>query len=398
MDSISVYRENLRKQINAISQEKGCTIHRVGILTWCNNYGASNFGQVLQCYAMQKLMNEFGFEARIILYHNKSIRVTDTNMLRIENFQRFINKYINVSKPCYSKSMVEEETDDCEMLVCGSDQIWSPLNFDPVWFLDFGNEKQLRIAIAPSGIFFENDDNREILRQMSNLIRKLDYVSVREKSGSDILSKYVGREVDVLPDPTLLLPEKYWHDLIRDKGKNGDYALCCFLGQIGAFYERVQAIADEYDASEIRDIPSNLVKNPFIPNANNFNGCGPSEFLEQIFNAKVVVTDSYHCVIFGHIFDVPVFCAYRQQSKSEVYGSKQRFESLEEIIGKRIKFLTSDESASKVDFGESYGKSIVELKHWRMPVERIPNGSRVAIYGFGDVGKDYYNQLIREKD
>lgn len=39
-------------------------------------------------------------------------------------------------------------------------------------------------------------------------------------------------------------------------------------------------------------------------------------------------------------------------------------------------------------------ESIIYKKIWRVPFEEIPNGSKIILYGAGDVGTDFYNQLI----
>ncbi len=42
-------------------------------------------------------------------------------------------------------------------------------------------------------------------------------------------------------------------------------------------------------------------------------------------------------------------------------------------------------------------KKLKRAKHWSFPIERLPSGSRVAVYGAGDVGKDFYTQLNDSK-
>ncbi len=42
-------------------------------------------------------------------------------------------------------------------------------------------------------------------------------------------------------------------------------------------------------------------------------------------------------------------------------------------------------------------EDLKRAKHWSFPIERLPSGSRIAVYGAGDVGKDFYTQLSDSK-
>lgn len=157
---------------------KKCNKPKAAILTWCDNNGPTNYGQIFQCYAMQYLVRKAGFESLVIQYRKKGVQdmclhnfsnrtvlgrflnekyervynrkvVEGKETLRVKRFKEFIRNYISLSAPCYTKKMVEDMTADCEILICGSDQIWNPIHFDPIWFLDFGTLSQRRIAYAP---------------------------------------------------------------------------------------------------------------------------------------------------------------------------------------------------------------------------------------------------------
>ena len=127
------------------------------IITWCDNEGKTNYGQLLQCYAMQRVCEMLGFPAFIILYRRKTTKdfvkrklpwgfmnqayellykvlvVEKTYNRRIYSFRRFIARYIKHSKPCYHIREVGELTKNCSYLICGSDQIWNPVCFRVSW-------------------------------------------------------------------------------------------------------------------------------------------------------------------------------------------------------------------------------------------------------------------------
>ena len=43
----------------------------------------------------------------------------------------------------------------------------------------------------------------------------------------------------------------------------------------------------------------------------------------------------------------------------------------------------------------SYAEQLKKEKHWRLPYDRIPPGSRLVVYGYGDVGRDWCEDIRR---
>ena len=158
-----------------------------------------------------------------------------------------------------------------------------------------------------------------------------------------------------------------------------NYAFCYFLGEIEPFKEKIIQIAKENNVENIKSIPSNLLSRTSIDGIVDINSCGPLELLKLISGAKVVITDSYHGVIFGEIFCDPVFCANRIQNKSQIYGSKQRLNTLSVRFGFDINYIEidggfSEKKSSVADNSEIIRKleHIICNKHWRLPVLDIP--------------------------
>ena len=67
----------------------------------------------------------------------------------------------------------------------------------------------------------------------ARFISKIDYLSVREKSGIEIVASVTGGDVKpkLVVDPTLLFDQAGWLNIIPEKRiVEGDYILCYFLG------------------------------------------------------------------------------------------------------------------------------------------------------------------------
>ncbi len=343
MDS-SRYRQNLeniiRELIPEISRKNSPA--KVAILTWCNNNGPTNYGQILQCYAVQKILRNMGIEPLTVLYRRIPYIAPEEDIVRVQRFQEFINRYITVSKPCLSREMIENETSDCDLLICGSDQVWNPIHYDPMFLLDFGTDKQKRMALSVSGIFKRSDENDVTYRSIVNYLHAFDYISIREGHGADILNKFTDVTINTMPDPTLLLTEAEWDEVSTvDYLRDDDYVFCYFLGEIEDYLPQIESIKKQYKARIIKYIKSNIVHSRNIPNIEAVSGVGPSEFLSFVKNAKAIVTDSYHGACISIVYGKPFYCAKRSQKGGEVFGGKIRIESLKKDYGINISWITS---------------------------------------------------------
>lgn len=330
---------------------------KAAVLTWCDNNGPTNYGQILQCYAMQYLVRERGYEPIVVQYRRKDDRDTvkhnfsNRNWLgrllneryeryynlkviegeetpRVRHFKEFIEKYIPLSPPCYTKEMVEDITEDCEVLICGSDQIWNPIWFDPVWFLDFGTAEQKRIAYAPSGIFYETPELIRHYEQIALLVEKLDWVSVREQVSADILKKYVQREIMVKKDPALCLNKEQWSQVSDERLVEEDYIFCYTIGSISPYQLIFRALKKKYQAEKVVYIPSNMVRERGYLEFEKYEDAGPAQFLSLIKYAKAVCTDSFHGTVMAIQFGVPFYNVSRVQNGAEMFGGRERIENL----------------------------------------------------------------------
>lgn len=330
---------------------------KAAILTWCDNNGPTNYGQILQCYAMQKNVERWGFDSFVVQYRHKDQRdifkhnfsnktavgrrlncyfeqkynikvIEKEKTKRVELFQDFIHRNIRLTAPCYTKEAVEYETRDCKLLICGSDQIWNPLWVNPIWLLGFGTDKQRRVSYAPSGIFYDDDESAVSYKNMAPYIEKLDIISVREQCGADILSKYINKEIRVMPDPTILLRVDDWNKAAGERKVEGDYIFCYVMGSIRPYQMVLRELMKRYGVEKVLYIPSNLIADGEFSGMVQFAEAGPAEFLSLIKYAKVVCTDSFHGTVMSILYEKQFYNINRKQQGSEKYGGAERIENL----------------------------------------------------------------------
>ena len=136
---------------------------KIGLLTW---HYYSNVGSNLQAFAIAESVKALGFDCEFINYRKreldaeygwrrivKSICVPMGRLLpkrfRFETYQ-FQRKYLPQGPVFYDRNQFSSRCQKYDAIVCGSDQIWAPNVFDPLYLLAYAPEKTERLSYAVS--------------------------------------------------------------------------------------------------------------------------------------------------------------------------------------------------------------------------------------------------------
>lgn len=344
---------------------------KIGIMTFW--WSEDNYGQLLQCYALQKYLRDFGHDAYLIRYrpnndivqeplikkfykafnpkklYNFAKNRINRKKLEIERkyndrqFELFRQKYIAQSSVIYSSlKELQDNPPEADAYIVGSDQVWNfwsiPIekckNLIHAYFLDFGSEKTKRISYAAS--WGRTDVSNEEITEITPLLKRFDYVSVREENGIELCNNCNFNKAEWVCDPTLLLSAEtyrkiYYESEIRRKDKK--YLLLYMLGNECNF-----DIKTAYEFAAQKNIEVVYVSgNDLTANSQKTFATIP-EWLDLVDNAEYVITNSFHCGAFSTIFHkqfgiVPLTgtCA----------GMNARLSSLFELTGSGERFVTS---------------------------------------------------------
>ena len=298
---------------------------KAAIITWCSN-GKANYGQILQCYAMVRLLRKYDYKAKVIRYRvlgknenhamkYKGIfrRLYETYYeLNMENisfvkrkllFQLFMIRRIPHTIVNYNVSEIEKCTQKFDLLVCGSDQIWNPKAYDPVYYLGFGDVKQKRYALAPSLGITKTTGVEGNLKKAIYYIEKLDKVYVREKKGAEILQCYSDKEINTMLDPTLYIDSKEWDKIAKNRIIQDKYMLCYMLGDLSTNKRKIRAIKEALDINKIVIIATKNTNKNVSSFGDVMYNVSPEMFLSLIKYAEVVCTDSFHGTAFSIVYN-----------------------------------------------------------------------------------------------
>lgn len=305
---------------------------KIGTITYW--WSQTNYGQVLQCYALVKFLRMRGHDAFLIKYNSnlgKNIyrkkltnlfahlvhpfeikhwlktrklwkKIRENDKLDIEknprHFDVFKQKYIPSTLSTYTYPQLVQNPPYADAYFCGSDQIWG--SDEPPFFLQFGSAQALKIAYAPSfgGIYPTGKSKRNIIKYL----KQFSFLSSREQGGIDFLKSIGFEKSRLLPDPTLLLSADIYRQLETNNiDKNqGPYVLVYLLGNPTEI-----TITDIQQFAKQRELNIRYVAAQ--GKTDEYEKIYPTieEWLEYIDKAQYVITNSFHGTVFSLLMNTP---------------------------------------------------------------------------------------------
>lgn len=314
-----------------------------------------NYGMFLQAYATQVYIESKGFETEII-----EIKETKNFSNRLKKYFRYLSpvalksalmkakrrkliknnpvlKQAFVARSEEGKNFVENRLHNIKVfksfeeaheysknnyscVMIGSDQQWAPACFySKLNTLMFVPEGVKRASYATSmGVSNIPANTHSLLK---SFISRMDYISVREKTGRDIITKVTGREdVRIVPDPTFLLTSDEWEKHISKRRlENSDYIFCYFLGNSDIPVKKVILLAKKLGKNIIfvRNVESYSSKQIDYEDSIVVDAPSVEDFVNYIRYASLVCTDSFHCTVFSIINNVDFVSFYRTEKTNK---------------------------------------------------------------------------------
>lgn len=311
---------------------------KVGLMTFLHN---DNYGSILQAWALQQTLCDMGFQTEHIDYA-PSKQEKLRNLLASGNsprlilegvrkrsatgrmnggFGEFRRGQLHCSAPCRDHAALRRQAAAYDVIVCGSDQIWSPEWLNPAYFLNFTHGP--RVAYAPSLGVKELPAYRK-QRKMAKLLRGFGAISVREAEGAALLKEIAGVDAPVLPDPVMLIPKERWQQLSGGDVPQERYLLCYFIGNSPDYWRSAEEIADRMGLS-IRVIPR--TEGALLSGCALETEVPPQRWLSLIGGAAHVITDSFHASAFSAILNRPCTIV-RRYREDDPEGKNSRVDQL----------------------------------------------------------------------
>ena len=333
----------------------------------CIKYYNENYGGMLQAYATTQLLAKMGLDYELIRYKKKitllgvfkSIprcfngvlqhekkdliqkklsKVLHTNFkknddIRMKAFHEFSNNnFKKVSPIFYGMDALKKGASKYSAVVSGSDQLWSPSGLPTNFYnLMFVPDTTRKITIASS--FGVKDIPWYQKERTIQFLRRIDYISMREIRGSEIVKELVGKEVPTILDPVMLFSADEWRKMIKpEKTYDEPYIFAYFLGKNQRYRQEVKHAAEKLGCKIIavrhadRYVKEDETFGDYAP-----YDVDPAKFLNLLRNSSYVCTDSFHASVFAIINHLP-FIVFNRFSNNSKSSKNSRIDSLCDML------------------------------------------------------------------
>ncbi|MBR4632950.1 MAG: polysaccharide pyruvyl transferase family protein [Elusimicrobia bacterium] len=317
---------------------------KVAILTF---HKSLNYGAVLQTYALKSIIKSFNVSCDVINYQypvfNKGYRIFYKSKFNYRNiikhiyfvpkmkslFNDFINKFLTDTKPLMTKDLPSVNNKyDC--FIAGSDQIWNGdlTDHDNSFLLDFVKDTNKINAYAASfGVSQLTDIDKQ---NYPTLLKRFKNISIREQQGVAIIKNLINKDVIQTLDPTFLLSIEEWKKLINNNKQKQNTIVVYLMGK------DTNLISFAKNLAKTKNYKVVILRNSFKKHDSSVENLfvTPEQWLEYIYNAKYVVTNSFHGLTFSIKFNKPFFVGLVNTNKR-----KSRLENLLDLTNLKDRLI-----------------------------------------------------------
>lgn len=330
----------------------------------------SNYGGILQAYALQYHLCKQGHKALLLKHHSvepqrinlktrylvylkrtirKHILKEKIFIFEDKYIVRKYNKKLSLIKPFRNKYLkcVKFKNNrgiKLDTIIVGSDQVWRPAYTMPYvenYFLDFleSDNSTKKIIYAASFGTTEWEFTKEQTETCARLIKLFDLITVREDSGIELCKKYFHVDATLVLDPTMLLDKDDYVTLIEQENtpKSPGNMFAYILDEDKRKLSLINSVTEEMGLTKFYIMPSKEALDSDTPYPS------VTAWLRGFMDAEYIITDSFHGCVFSIIFNKP-FIAIGNKNRGQA-----RFESLLKLFNLEDRLVDiNDISANKI--------------------------------------------------
>lgn len=329
----------------------------------CIKYFHKNYGGMLQAYATVKMLEQRGIDYELVQYEKhfsavQKIRFVPRLLNKVllndkkENFEKEISKR---KHPEFAKNdavrakefdkfkeahftklspVFKGYGDLCHgaerytAVVTGSDQLWSPAGLPTNYYnLMFVPDNIRKISYASS--FGVSEIPWYQKKRTAEFLNRIEFISMRENRGSEIVKELTGRDVPTILDPVFSFDKAGWEEIIPVKKEIEEpYIFAYFLG---ADKEHRNAVNELAKKTGLKIVALRHL-DQYVETDENFGDfapydVAPDRFLNFIRHADYVCTDSFHGSCFS-IIHHKKFLIFNRYSNNTSVSKNSRIDSL----------------------------------------------------------------------
>ena len=332
----------------------------------------TNYGAVLQTYALQQTILSLGHENLVLetkigekkkkaklsvreLYLRYLSWLRRKERVALKKYFEDFHKYrLQLTRPYSSMEDLRNNPPDVDCLITGSDQVWNfatTPRFIDSRLLMFGNECAIRFSYAASMEELRYTDEQK--QRLKDALAGYKGISVREQSAKGYIESFTPYQVERVLDPVFLLSKDKWLELAIEPRIKGPYILCYQVQSNKRMEEVAYKLKKEtgYPVVSICNGPIRWIKSDY-----SFHDVSIEEFLGFYSQAAYVVSASFHGVAMGLVFDKPVYALVKSARANRLKEVMKWF-ALDDFI------VSQDDKSEIIKYNTSTIEKVKSVKN-----------------------------------
>lgn len=362
------FTEKLKSPDSEFSDAVSKALHEkydIGLVTALSH----NYGGNLTYYALFRYLKSLGKTVLIIDRRKDSPAPPHSDPFR--TFEKVPYLSWEVCNKIKDKKELRELNNKCDLFLLGSDQMLHP-NF----ILKFGEHTSLnwvysykpKVAYAASYGKDTFEGSTEFKLAVGEMLRRFDHFSVREKSAVELSKREFNVDAVQVLDPVFMLNADEYLDFSNSgKIKFPEKYIGAYILDPNGYKSKILK-----DVASREDLPVLLVKDTYA-DQKRYVDCGLTplenikveDWVNNIANCEVFVTDSFHGACFAILFKKPVIILDNPLRGSTRISSLVDMFGLRKVLVDNTEYVLDDllcESRS-IDWRKVHKKLRLEIKH-----------------------------------
>ncbi len=327
---------------------------KIGIITF---HKAINAGANLQAYALQAYLSKKGYDAELIDYipHSEIDRrswkrkvlhyikgIISPSIRRSKRigkkYSQFQKNYMKISETRFLGDFsIKNKELKYDVIISGSDQILNLKlsDYSFAYYLPF-NDKTYKFSYASS---FGRTDVCDVEKwAILNYLSKFKHLSFREETGFLIANELLKiPEKNIVVDPCFLLEKNEWRLLLTKQKHSEPYILAYVMDANEQIKKTIEIISNNNPGIKVIVLLGTNSNFELDKSFKRIYGASPLEFLNLVDNAKIVITNSFHGLVFSLIFEKNFYCCSHSTKNDRLVNLMKAINEEDKVLNQNSK-------------------------------------------------------------
>lgn len=323
-----------------------------------------NFGSVFQAYALQKAIQNLGYNNYIIDYRpNYNLvgknkiktfigKILNYKFYSIKNdkYNKFIRNKLETTERFSNFDEVKEyfKNKSNYILISGGDQLWNPYHYcgnDSTYRLTFSNENVNKIAYGTS--LGKSCFSFEEIHRLCEDINSFKNIGVREASSVKILKSQDIKNVTNVCDPVLLLDKQDYMQFIGKPLIKEKYVFVYLINESECLSKILKNLHERYGYKIVHVCGfRKKFENDYM-----IKDEGPEDVLNLLYYSDFVISASFHATLFSIYFNKNFYTFLPNENTNErITELLNKFKLSNRIISSFDNYCCNDKC---IDYSEA---------------------------------------------